>query len=582
MSKKHYFLGLFEGHVDPAAALVCDGRIIAYSEEERHTRYKHAPGDYPIRALKYCLDTAGITLDQVAGVGVNWNVTAFTDGTMEAFFTKLGQTYQVNPGTRSWQKFMLNKFNADNLRILHHKQWRRAFGDMDFPPLIPLPHHYTHAAQAFFQSPFHKALCLTIDGSGDQHCTVIWKCEGEKITPIKEILIPNSLGWLYAAFTEYLGFRAYDGEYKVMGLAAYGQEDPELSAKLDQIVTLDVEQGEYQVDPSYIHYGEHTYSDRYTDKLVTLFGRKPRISSNDITKWHENLAFAVQRKLEQVVVTLAEWAIAQTGITNICVGGGVGHNVKLNERLFESRKVEDIFIHPLCSDGGSAQGVALAACNKVTGILPEKLTTLAMGWNENNQSIEATLKLAQLDYEKPDDIFAATAKELAKGRIVGWFQGRMEAGPRALGQRSILADPRNTENRDKVNSIIKFREYWRPFCPSMIHEAAERYFDQYTEAPFMVIAFHVNQRLKKDAPAIVHTDDTARVQLVREEVLPRYHRLLKAFEECTGVPVLLNTSFNIKGEPVVCTVTDALRTFWATGLDILVLEDFMIKKPRLG
>jgi carbamoyltransferase len=227
-------------------------------------------------------------------------------------------------------------------------------------------------------------------------------------------------------------------------------------------------------------------------------------------------------------------------------------------------------------------GAALAACFEVTGARPEPVVHLALGFEETADDIKKVLDLAHLDYDKPADICDAVAEELTRGRIVGWFDGRMEAGPRALGQRSILADPRKIENRDKVNAIIKFREYWRPFCPSMLREAADRYFDEWTDAPFMILSFVANEKLKQDAPAIVHVDGTSRVQLVDREVLPKYHRLISAFEKRTGVPVLLNTSFNVKGEPIVCTTQDALRTFWSTGLEVLALGDYLVRKPRLS
>ncbi len=581
MDKPQTFLGIFEGHFDPAVAVVRDGEVLAYAEEERHIRYKHAPHVYPIRALKFCLKTAGVSIEEVTAVGVNWNAAAYGDGSMQRFYDNLRATYRVDDATLAWQKSMLNQFNVKAITARHQNQWRHLYGDKRFPPIHPVPHHYTHAFHACHQSPFDQSVCLTIDGSGDQHCAVVWRHEGARIEPIRECLIPHSLGWVYAAFTEYLGFQAYDGEYKVMGLAAYGRRDPELAAKLRQIVRIGDDGGDYEVDPTYIHFGPHTYSGRYTDKLVDLLGQKPRLPDDEITPWHEDVAFAVQATLEEAAERLVLGGIRETGIRNVCIGGGVGLNVKLNSRLFSRPEVNDIFAQPLCSDGGAAVGAALVACFERTGVRPKQLRTLALGHEETDEDIERALKLAHLDYTRPDDICSTVARELAAGRIVGWFQGRMEAGPRALGQRSILADPRNVIYRDKVNAIIKFREYWRPFCPSMTAEAAEKYFSAWTDAPFMVIAFDANDRLKHDAPAIVHVDGTSRVQLVQQSVLPKFHRLLRSFEDITGVPVLLNTSFNVKGEPIVCTVQDALRTFWSTGLDVLAVGDFLVKKPCL-
>ncbi len=576
-----YYLGIFEGHYDPAVAIVRDGELLAYAEEERFVRFKHAPRIYPTKALRFCLDHAGITLSDVAAVGINWNLPAYTDGTMKRFFDDLRSRFDVDEGTLGWQRFVLSNFNAERYRRHHEGQWRRAFGDVEFPRLEPIPHHYVHAHHAALQSPFDDSVAITVDGSGDQHCTVVWRHSGAELEPLREIVMPHSLGWLYAAFTEYLGFRAYNGEYKVMGLAAYGERDAEIFEKVERVLHPADDGVEYRVDPRYIHYGPHTYSGRFTDHLVELFGRKPRLAGDEITHWHENVAFAVQRAFEASVVRLVEWAVAETGFSNVSVGGGCALNVKMNSRLHELPGVSDVFAQPLASDGGAAAGAALAAWSAATGKRPAPLRHVALGPEDGNDEIERALRLAHLDYERCDDVCAAAAEELAAGRIVAWFQGRMEAGPRALGQRSILADPRTVENRDKVNAIIKFREYWRPFCPSMAAEAAPRYFERYTDAPYMIIAFPANEALARDAPAIVHVDGTSRVQLVHRDVLPRYHRLISEFEKRSGVPVVLNTSFNVKGEPIVCTIKDALRTFWSTGLEVLAAGDFLVRKPGL-
>lgn len=579
--KTGLFLGIFEGHWDPAVAIVHDGNVLAYSEEERHIRFKHAPRIYPVRALQYCLDTAGAKLEDIEAVGINWDMPAYGNGRIRAFYDDMRGRYPVDAKTIGWQDGMLRRFNPAAMRQHQESHWRRQYGDIGFPPLYALGHHYLHAFQSYMQSPYDRAITLTIDGSGDEDCTVVWLCEGDSIRPIRRIVMPHSLGWVYAAFTEYLGFEAYDGEYKVMGLAAYGSPRTELCAKMNRIVRTAEDGVEYRIDPTYIHYGPRSYSERFTDKLVELFGAKPRLRQEPITHWHEDVAYAVQQSLEEHVQRLVRWAIEETGVRKVCIGGGVGLNVKMNSRLFQLDGVEDVFAHPLCSDGGAAQGAALATAFHLAGHRPEKLRTLALGLEESNETIEAVLRMSRLKYERPPDICDAVAAELARGRVVGWVQGRMEAGPRSLGQRSILADPRMVENRDRVNAIIKFREYWRPFCPSMTVEAAARYFDKSTYAPFMILAFPANEALRCDAPAIVHVDGTSRVQFVDSSVLPRYHRLLTAFEKRTGVPVLLNTSFNVKGEPIVATIHDALRTFWSTGMEILAAGDFLIRKPEL-
>jgi len=363
-----------------------------------------------------------------------------------------------------------------------------------------------------------------------------------------------------------------------MGLAAYGHPRKELKSKVRQVLYEAPDGIEYRLDPRFIHYGRHSWSDRFTDELVDLFGMPRRISGTPITSWHEDLAFSVQEALEESVCRLVTWGMTKTGLRNVCMGGGVGLNVKMNSQIFMLNGVEGFFAQPLCSDGGAAVGAALGACWQHTGIRPEPLVTLALGHEETDASIGQMLRLCKIPFRHVADIAETVANELSEGRIVAWFQGKLEAGPRALGQRSILADPRQVTMRDRINEAIKFREYWRPFCPSMPIEEASRFLVRYTDAPFMNLAFDATDELKKLAPAVVHVDGTVRVQLVRREVLPQFHQLLQAFQRRTGVPVLLNTSFNVKGEPIVCSVSDALRTFYASGLDVLAIGNYLIKK----
>jgi len=574
------FVGIFEGHWDPAVAVVRDGRLVAFAEEERFIRFKHAPRIYPIHALKYCLDEAGIRPDQVEAIGINWDLPAYTDGTMRAFFDDMAAAWPIDENTRRWQQSVLAYFNEDVTRRRHELNWWRAFGKLDLPPIVPIPHHFTHALHAYMQSRFDKALCVTIDGSGDRHCTVLWDCRGNEVRPIKEICMPHSLGWFYAAFTEYLGFKAYNDEYKVMGLAAYGREDAELMPKVAEVISIGEDSVEYRLEPKYIHYGPHTWSDRFTDDMIELFGRPMRLSHEPIEDWHKNLAFAVQHELEEAVCRLVDWGMKQTGAENLCIGGGVGLNVKMNSRLFSFGIVRDFFAQPLCNDGGAAAGAALGAYWKRIQKRPEPLATLALGPEISNDDIQSALERCHIQYERVEDVVDVVAEALANGAIVGWYQGRMEAGPRALGQRSILADPRSVEMRDRINERVKYREPWRPFCPSLPAEDAARYLREYTDAPYMNIAFSATDELLRDAPAIVHVDGSVRVQLVREESHPLFHRLLRAFERRTGVSVLLNTSFNLNGEPIVCSILDALRTFSSSGLDMLAAGDYIIRKER--
>ncbi|MCI5197622.1 MAG: nodulation protein, partial [Candidatus Electrothrix sp. AW5] len=510
MTNSPIYAGIFEGHLDPAVALVCEGEVIAYAEEERFVRYKHAPFMYPIRSLRYCLEQTGIKPDNIEAIGINWNLPAYSDERMKSFFAGMGEVFPPDPNTRRWQQHVLGYFNEENTQKRHEMNWRRAFGTT-VPPLHAIPHHLVHALQSYYQSKFTEALCVTIDGSGDQHCTVLWHCQGDSIRSVREICMPHSLGWFYAAFTEYLGFKAYDGEYKVMGLAAYGSPDDKLNKKISEILFPADDGIEYRVDPKYLHYGVHTWSDRFTDSLVELFGHPARLPGEPITAWHRNLAYAVQQKFEETVCRLVHWGMNEFGERNLCVGGGCGLNVKMNSKLFSLDCVNDLFAHPLCSDGGAAAGAALGACWQLSGKRPEYIRSLALGPEETDEAIQAVLESCHISYIKVDNIAEAVADELVEGCIVGWFQGRMEAGPRALGQRSILADPRKIEMRDRINKTVKFREHWRPFCPSMPAENAYKYLQSYTDAPFMNIAFQATEMLTEKAPGIVHIDGTVRV-----------------------------------------------------------------------
>ncbi|GII92840.1 carbamoyltransferase family protein [Sinosporangium siamense] len=576
------FLGISAGptDADPAVAAVVKGRVVAYAEEERFVRDKHAVGRYPMRALRYCLAATGKRLDEVSSVTIAFDLGAYTDGRMAEFYASMAKEWPVDQPTIDWQRGCLNQYSIASQEREHHFRWRREFGDIAFPPIKFAPHHYTHAFQAGLESGFESAVALTVDGSGDSHTTVVWHLEDGVLRPLREIHMPHSLGWFYAAFTEYLGFDAYDGEYKVMGLAAHGHPDAALRDLVGQVLMPAQDGVEFRLDPSYIHYGDHSYSRRHTDKLVKLMGAPPRLPGEPVTPWHMNVAFAVQEALEEAACRLVRWAVLETGTTDVCIGGGVGLNVKMNSRIHALPEVANVFAHPLCADSGQAAGAALVTCFRETGAAPRPLTTLALGPEAGDDEIATVLRNAGVPFERSPDICRTIGAELAAGRIVGWCQGRLEAGPRALGQRSILADPRTVAVRDRVNAAIKQREMWRPFGPSMLASAAGRYFDDFTDSRFMTMAFAANDRLRAEAPAIVHTDGTSRVQFVHPDTHPLYHRLITEFEALTGVPILLNTSFNVRGEPIVSSPEDALRTFWATGLDVLAVGDFVVRKGK--
>ena len=574
-------LSYFHG-IDPAAALVEDGRVIAYVEEERLLRNKHAPNIFPIRSIEACLKLGGVGLADVEGIVFGWDAPRYASGEMARFYEDVNARFPPDAGTRRWQQRNVGIFAPPSLRRTVESHIVKHFGvpPDQVPPLSFYPHHRTHAAAAFYLSPFDEALVLTVDGSGDSDCTTIWHGKGATLEALHRIEIPHSLGWFYAAITEYLGFDAYDGEYKVMGLAAYGRENLALRAKLEQIVRPGLRGFDYEVDPAYIHHGAHTYSDRFTDALAELIGLPPRQGPRKIEPIHEDLAFEAQRLLEESVIRLVAHFARETGLKNLCVGGGVGHNVKMNSRLHRLDLVDRVWAVPIPSDSGLAIGAAVGAYVDKTGQRPPPLEHLYLGPEWGDDDIENQLQQCGLAYHRPGDLGAAVADLLADGKVVGWFQGRMEGGPRALGGRSILADPRSVAARDRVNAAIKFREYWRPFCPSMTIEGAPRYLKKADAAPFMIVAFEATDLAREQAPAVVHVDGTVRVQTVDAKTAPRYHAMISAFERKTGVPVVLNTSFNVKGEAIVCTPRDAIRCFSATGLDALAIGAFIVEKPR--
>lgn len=574
-------LSYFQG-IDPAAAIIHNGKVLAYVEEERLIRFKHAANRFPIRSIESCLNIVGIELTDVDKIISGWDAPRYADGRMAAFYADVNTRFPPDAGTLGWQQGNLKQFTPENQRARLVSALVPHFGiaPEDVPPLDFYPHHKTHAAASFYLSPAPEALVITIDGSGDAECTVVWHGKGTELTALHRIEIPHSLGWFYSAITEFLGFAAYDGEYKVMGLAAYGRDNPELREKLAQVLKPGPAGFEYELVPTYTHHGEHTWSERFTDALPELMGMPPRLGEAPLTDIHEDLAFEAQRALEEAVLRLLTHFQQETGIRTLCVGGGVGLNVKMNSRLHGSGLFDEIHAFPVPNDSGLSIGAPVGYEVEHTGKRPAPLEHIYWGPSYTDEEIELQVRSCGLAYRRYDDIAEATAEVLASGKVVGWFQTGLEAGPRALGARSILADPRSVASRDRVNIAIKFREYWRPFCPSMTEEAAAIYLENCTQAPYMILALKATERAKQEVPAIVHVDGTVRAQTVSADTNPRYHALLKSFAAKTGVEVLLNTSFNIKGEAMVCSPRDAIRTFFSTGIDVLSIGSLLIEKPE--
>jgi carbamoyltransferase len=571
-------LGVFHSHADPSAALVIDDEVIAFVEEERLSRVKHAFGAFPTRAIRWVLKQGGLTLTDIDAIVQAWDCAKYDDGRMARHYEEINKRYPTTDADCAYQQKLLDENRSDRQTALIRRALRQEFGDVRVPPIHFVNHHLAHACAAYFASGFDETLVLGIDGSGEEVTTSWWFGKNGRLEPLHQVCVPHSLGWVYSAFTEYLGFQAYDGEYKVMGLAAYGAPNPAIQDKVGQLLWSD-DQGSFVTDPTRLTRGPHSYSYYFSDAFVQHMGRGPAWREEPVTDWHKDVAFAVQNRLEEVVFSMTRYWTQQTGVRRLCISGGVGLNVKMNGNLFESGIVDDVFIHPLCADLGQSIGAALAYRYQHSALASRRLTNLYLGPGFPDAEIARVLTDCRVPFRVSADISHDTAALLAQGKVVGWFQGRMEAGPRALGARSILADPRDEAARDRVNAAIKYRELWRPFCPSMTQEGAARYFDNYTDAPFMVITFHANGQAREEIPAVVHVDGTSRPQIVDARSNPRYHRLLTEFSRLTDVPCLLNTSYNIKGEPIVCTPQDALRTYFATGLDALAIGNCLLEKP---
>lgn len=570
-------IGYFHGN-DPAACLVQDGRLVAYVEEERLVRIKHAAGIFPIRSIEFCLQKGGLRISDVECFAYGWDAPRYSNGGMRAFYDCVNKLYPPDAETLSWQSRNVGWFQETNLQEVLRKHILNSFG-ANAPRVQFVPHHRSHALTAFFLSPFEEALVFTVDGSGDSQCATLWHGNGDKLDCLHQIEIPHSLGWFYSAMTEYLGFQAYDGEYKVMGLAAFGNPHERFRRSLAEVLHPGAQGWDYVLEPKYIHHGPHSWSDRFTDRLVELLGIPPRFGSAPLTPEYESLAFETQHALETHTFRLLRHFREKTRLRKLCMAGGVALNVKMNSLIHSSGLFDQIYIFPIPSDSGTSIGAALGVYHRATGRRPEPLEHVFLGPSFTDAEIEMQIRSCGLKYEMCADIRERTADFIAEGKVVGWCQGPLEGGPRALGGRSILADPRHIASRDRVNAAIKFREYWRPFCPSLTIESVARFCKNPAPAPFMILAFEATEEARQKIPATVHVDGTMRIQTVDRIFNPCYHALLEALDRKIGVPVVLNTSFNIKGEAMVSSPRDCLRTFFSTGIDALAMGSFLIEKP---
>jgi carbamoyltransferase len=468
---------------------------------------------------------------------------------------------------------------------------RKHYGDIEFPEIHFVNHHLSHACTAFFTSGMNRSLVLSIDGSGEDITVSIWKGEGTKLQLLSETKTPISFGWFYSAFTEYIGFNAYGDEWQVMGMASYGNRSEDYfvaKKKFEEILNYNGKGG-VEGNPQILAFGSHSFSKYCPDGFASFLKKPRRNSTQPVEQWHKDYALAAQNHLEEITQQIVKYWVEKTNIRNLCIAGGVAMNVKMNGNLFESEWLDSVYVYPVASDAGTSIGAGMAYQYLVNGesLDNRPIRNVYLGNSFSDEEIEQVLIKLKLPYTKPENLEGDIAQLITAGNIVGWFQMGMEAGQRALGARSILADPRNERSRDIVNAVIKYRQPWRPFCPSMLPEAAIKYFKhekkicrnlQYPSFEYMTITLSVNEKAAADIPAVVHVDGTSRIQVVTKDANPRYYRLLRALENKTGIGVVLNTSFNIKGEPIVCTPSDAIRTFYGTGLDVLVLGNCVLKK----
>jgi carbamoyltransferase len=571
-----YVIGLNSGIIghDAAACLIKDGEIVAAVEEERFNREKHS-GKFPIKAIEFCCKQAGISPKDVDIWAYYWD----RDKLMKRYWNvlphlSLGDGLNYIASMRLfWSKTFI-------------KSLRQQFKEnLDVSPdrILFVPHHLTHAASCFYLSGFKESAILTVDGFGEYESSLLMHGSGLEMKTLKAIALPTSIGVMYSCMTSFMGFRANSGEYKVMGLSPYGT--PKYYEALKQFVRFN-DDGTYEIDPRF--YTKMNYRDFYNDGkfpefIVKALG-KPRKPESVITQREKDLAASLQKITEECILHSARYLKQVTKSKRLCMAGGVALNSVANTKIKKELGFEEIFIQPAASDSGCSLGAACYAYVNATGKGMKPMTHAYLGPSYSNEEVEESLKRYELKYTREDDICRSAAKLIADGKIIGWFQGRMEYGPRALGCRSILADPRNPAMKDKLNEAVKLREGFRPFAPSLNEEHQEEYLEMYglKNSPYMLFVLPVNDQKQSMLPAITHVDGTARPQTVSKQTNEIYWRLIEEFRKQTGEAIIVNTSYNVRGEPIVCTPEDAIRCYLDTDIDVLVLHDFLITEKNLA
>jgi carbamoyltransferase len=545
--------------------LLRDGELVCAAEEERFSRVKHDSG-LPWRAFRFCLEQGGITLADV-------DCLAFYEDPVKKLSRQIWMGLHPDI-TEPSRKYLVSRLRPRRVE----REIREGLGYQG--PLEIVDHHHSHAASGFYYSGFEDAAVLTVDGVGEWATTTFGRARGKEVEILEEVHFPHSLGLLYSALTAYLGFEVNEGEYKVMGLAPYGE--PRYVNQVRSLIRLG-DGCQYRLRMEFFDFlkGERMFSDR----LVQLFGRQPREPESEIEPFHQDVARSLQVVLEEVLLAQARHLHRLVPSENLCMAGGVALNCVANGRLLREGPFRRLFVQPAASDAGGALGAAAIAHARLTGERPRQgqMTHAYLGPgfppDEIARLLAATFAQAA-DYRgRTDELLEAVVDRLVAGKVVGWFYGRMELGPRALGARSILADPRDHGMRDRINALVKQREAFRPFAPAILVGKTGEHFDLDHPSPFMLETCQVRSTL--DLPAITHVDGSARVQTVDPEASPRFAALLDRFDRRTGCPVLLNTSFNMRGEPIVCTPVDALACFVRSRMDTLVLEDFLLDREAV-
>ena len=591
-------LGISAFYHDSAAAILIDGKIIAAAQEERFSRKKH-DSRYPFNAVKYVLSESKLNLNQIDHIVFFEKPFLKFERLLEtymAFAPKGFKSFSLSMPIWLREKLFQKKYLFDKL-----KEQEETFNNIN--KINFSEHHYSHAASAFFPSPFEEAIILTLDGVGEWATTTVAVGKKNKLEILNEIHFPHSLGLLYSAFTYYTGFKVNSGEYKLMGLAPYGKpifKDLIIEKLLDL-----KEDGSFKLNMKYFNYA--TGLTMTNEKFSKLFGQPVRDSKKDLlTQFHMNVASSIQAVTEEIILKITKNISSKYKIKNLCLAGGVALNCVANGKILKEKVFENIWIQPAAGDAGGSLGAALAywhhELKKPRKEFKDQMKGSYLGPKFENDLIEKELNSLNANYKKysRDEIITLTAKELVEEKTVGWFQGRMEFGPRALGGRSILADPRSEKMQKELNLKIKFRESFRPFAPSVLREDVSEWFDLNSDSPYMLLVSEVKKdkqikmkvedeklfgieklNIKRSSiPAITHVDYSTRIQTVHKDTNSRYYDLISEFKKYTNCPVLVNTSFNVRGEPIVCSIEDAFNCFMGTNLDILVIEDFILFKDQ--